>query len=250
MSYPALRCKQGQLTVAQVNAGYPIVPARIGRVLTVVDGWVRSVGAADTVTAVDVVDSYLHNMADATTLAGTVPATEQDPTGYALAIELMADHNTHTAAVAYHRQATAAVASTASTSTATWIAQVNVARLAMLAHYADAGTHGGIGDATRYALVAATSPCTSAGTALTLINLLATYHLAHITVTTALSKVWGSFAVLGLADAAVLRLGDSNTTATNLLSAGTTGRGIWVVKSGSDIGTATALDYSISYVAT
>jgi hypothetical protein len=45
-SDPRIRCSQGSLTVAQVNAGAIITPAMPGRILTVVDGWLRAIGGA------------------------------------------------------------------------------------------------------------------------------------------------------------------------------------------------------------
>ena len=49
MANPRVRCAQGNLTIAQVNAasgaGTVIVPKSGGRTITVVDGWLRSLGA-------------------------------------------------------------------------------------------------------------------------------------------------------------------------------------------------------------
>lgn len=115
---------------------------------------------------------------DATAFAATNPAVDEAG-DYALSIELIADHNTHTASTVFHYAATAAAASTAATTEETLVAQVNVARTAMLAHYADASAHG-VADATNLATVAATSACTDAATARTLVNALAAAHLAHI----------------------------------------------------------------------
>jgi len=46
---PRLRCAQGNLSIAEVNAntraGTVIVPPSGGRTITVVDGWLRSIGA-------------------------------------------------------------------------------------------------------------------------------------------------------------------------------------------------------------
>ena len=250
MSYPLLRCKQGQLAVADVNTGILVVAPSGGRTLTVVDAWMRAIGGAvATTTGIDVVDTFLHKAADATTIAATVPAVSEGES-YALSIELIADHNTHTASVAYHQIATAAVTSTAATTEATLIAQVNKIRTAMLAHYADARVHGGIADATRYALVAATTVATTAATAIVLENLLVAYHAAHITVTTALSKVFVDFAQAGLTQNTFKRAGSANTTATNLLASGAVGEGLRIVKSGADVATATAVDYGVFYVVT
>ena len=159
-----LRVAYGQLTRAQLNAGTGvIVGPSAGRTLKVVDGWVRAIGGAvGTATGVQLVDSFMHLAADATTLAATVPAVSEAES-YALSIELIADHNTHTASTAYHRKATAAVTSTAATTEATLIAQVNKMRTAALAHYLDTDAHGGMADLTRYNLVAATTIATTRG---------------------------------------------------------------------------------------
>ena len=116
---------------------------------------------------------------DTTAFAGTNPATEADPTGYALSIELIADHNTHTASTVWHYQTTAAVSTTAATTTGTFFAQVNDSRTAMLAHYADATAHG-VADAVGLAAVQATTASSDAATALALVNVLAAVHLAHV----------------------------------------------------------------------
>lgn len=243
---------EGQLTVGAVNIGACIVAPIVGKKLTVVDFWMRAIGGnAGAVTTVAITDGFLHHTADATTFgAVTNPCTEADPTGYALAIELMGDFNTHIAAVAYHHTARAAVTSVASTTGPTWIAQVNVARSAMLAHYADHAAHGGNGDATRWALVNATTVASDAATAKTLLNLLATYHLAHIAVTTALNTILVSCARAQLTQNALLRAAGTGTVVTNLgMTAGTVGRGLWIVKTGSDLGTASHIDYHVAYVA-
>ena len=93
---------QGQLTKAQVNIGACIVQPILGKKFTVVDAWARAIaGNAGAVTLVAVTDGFLHHTTDATNFgAVTNPCTEADPTGYALAIELMGDFNTHIAAVA------------------------------------------------------------------------------------------------------------------------------------------------------
>ncbi len=248
MSYPLLRCKQGQLTVAEVNAGTTVVPAVVGRRYTVVDCWLRAIGGAvATATGIDVVDSFIHKMADATTIAATHPATDEAKS-YALSIELVGDHNTHTASTAYHQAATAAITTTAATTEATLIAQTNALRTALLAHYADAVVHGGIPDATNLALVAATTVATTAATAIVLENALYTAHAAHMTATTGQSTVFSDFGTTGLTQNAILRAGATNTTATYLLSTGAVGQGIKIVKSGADVATATAIDYSIKYV--
>ena len=55
---PRVRCVQGSATVAQVNAGIVIVPDVPGRVVTVVDGWLRAIGgAAGTATGVYIQDT-------------------------------------------------------------------------------------------------------------------------------------------------------------------------------------------------
>jgi hypothetical protein len=250
MSYPMLRCKQGQLTKAQVNSGTLVVHPSGGRTLTVVDAYLRAIGGAVTAAdGIDIVDTFLHQTADATTISATVPAVSEGES-YALSVELIADHNTHTASTAYHQIATAAVTSTAATTEPTLIAQVNKIRTAMLAHYADARVHGGIADATRLALVAATTEATTAASAIVLENLLVAYHAAHITVTTALSTVFVNATDTGLAQNAILRAGAAETTATNLLASGAAGRGIRIVKNGADADTATAVDYGIFYVVT
>ena len=49
MANPRVRCAQGNLTIAQVNAnaraGTVVVPPSGGRTITVVDAWLRSLGA-------------------------------------------------------------------------------------------------------------------------------------------------------------------------------------------------------------
>jgi hypothetical protein len=55
---PNLRVAEGQLTVAQVNAGALIAPAFAKRAITVVDAWVRAIGGAATSnTSIDLTDS-------------------------------------------------------------------------------------------------------------------------------------------------------------------------------------------------
>lgn len=55
---PQLRTVYKQLTRAQVNAGYELVPGSPGRVYTVVDAWARAIGgAAVDTTSVDVADT-------------------------------------------------------------------------------------------------------------------------------------------------------------------------------------------------
>ena len=248
MSYPRLRCKQGQLTVDEINASNLVIPPVVGRTFTVVDCWLRAIGGAvTTADGINIVDTFLHRAADATTIAATNPAVTE-ANSYALSIELIADHNTHTASLAYHQAATAAVTSTAATTEATLIAQVNKIRTGMLAHYADAASHGGIADATRLALVAATTAATDAATAIVLENLLVQYHAAHILVTTALSTVFCAFGTTGLTQNAILRAGATNTTATALRSTTPVGQGVKIVKDGADITVASAVDYSINYV--
>jgi hypothetical protein len=244
----SLRIAQGNVLTAGLDAGTRIVDPLSGTI-TVVDGWLQAAGSMDTSDGVNLVDTFMHKITDATTLAGTVPATEEDPSGYALAIELMGDHNTHTASTAYHQSATAAVTSTASTTGLTFIAQVNVARTALLAHYSDPVVHGGMIDATRYALVAATTVATTVATAVTLVNLLATYHAAHVAVTTGDSNVIVFWNDTGLADGALVRAGSTNATATKLVITTLDGaKGLRLVKEGADIGTTTAVEYCIKYV--
>jgi hypothetical protein len=250
MSFPKLRTAQGQATVGQVNAGHIVVPKSAGRTVTVVDAWLRAIGGAvGAADGIDVVDTFLHKMADVETWDAAVPANDEAKS-YATSIELIADHNIHTASTAYHQAATAAVSSTAATTEATLIAQVNVMRTAQLAHYANVAVHGGIADMTRYALVAATVVATTAATAIVLENLLQVYHVAHIAATTALSTVFATFATAALTQNTLVRAGAANTTATNLLASGTVGEGVKLVKSGANIGTAGFIDYSVSYVVT
>ena len=123
-----------------------------------------------------------HKIGDATTIAATVPAASEAQ-DYALSIELIADHNTHTGSTTYHMTATAAASSTAATDEATLVAQANVSRTAMLAHYADTAAHGGRADATNLATVTATTIATNAATARTLLNALYPAHQAHLLVT-------------------------------------------------------------------
>ena len=125
--------------------------------------------------------TIVHKIADATSLSATAPAVTE-ANDFALCIELMGDHNTHTASVAYHVAATASVASTAATSEATLVAQLNLYRLAQLAHYADSAAHGGMTDTVNLAIVAATVPCTTSATAHTLVNVLYPAHVAHLLV--------------------------------------------------------------------
>jgi hypothetical protein len=240
---------QGQLTKAEVNIGACIVPPILGKKFTVVDAWARAIaGNAGAVTLVAVTDGFLHHTTDATSISQTHPAVSAQES-YDLSVELMGDFNTHIAAVAYHRVARAAVTSTAASTEPTLVAQVNVAREAMLVHYADHGAHGGNGDATRYASTLATVPATDAASAIVLLNLLYVIHEAHITVTTALNTIHCSFARAGLTQNTMLRVGASNTTATNLLLGGAVDRGIWIVKTGVDLTTADYLDYGVTYVA-
>ena len=109
----------------------------------------------------------------------TAVAATDTAKGYALAIELIADHNTHTALTSFHAVATAAASSTASTTEATLIAQTNACRAAMLDHYDDALAHG-IPDSTNYTLVQRTVPATTEATAWVALNIMLTAHNAHI----------------------------------------------------------------------
>lgn len=242
------RIVKGSAAVTAVNAGTVILAPMPGRVITVVDGWLRAIGGSvGTSDGIDLVDTYLHKMADATTIAATTPAVSEAES-YALSIELIADHNTHTASTAYHRSATAAVTSVAATSEATLIAQVNKIRTAQLEHYANADVHGGIADKTRYDLVAATTVATSAATAIVLENLLVQYHAAHIVVTTGLSTVFVAWNDTGLTENAIVRAGSTNAPATNLLASTDGADGLRLVKEGADVDTATSIDYCIKYV--
>jgi hypothetical protein len=229
MAYPALRSIEGTATVDEVNAGIVIVPGCLGRKLTVVDAYLRAIGGSvGTATGVNLCDGFMHLAGDATTITATTPAASEGES-YALSIELIADHNTHTASTAYHHAATAAVSSTAATTEATLVAQVNKIRTAQLAHYS--------------------TEATDAATAIVLENLLVVYHAAHITVTSAAGTVFLAFARAGLTQNAVLRAGAANTTFTNLRATGATGRGLMLVRNGV-LDTATSIDYVVNYVVT
>jgi hypothetical protein len=115
---------------------------------------------------------------DASSLAADVTPTDEAQ-DYALSIELIADHNTHTALTTVHKQATAAVSTTAATTEETLVAQANATRTAMAAHYASTAAHNAA-DATNLALVEATTEAEDAATARTLITALAAAHAAHI----------------------------------------------------------------------
>lgn len=58
LASPQLRVAEGQLTLAQVNAGKFVVDPVAKRSITVVDAWVRAIGGAATSnTSIDIVDS-------------------------------------------------------------------------------------------------------------------------------------------------------------------------------------------------
>ena len=149
---------------ADLAAGQYGLSATVGTELTSI---VAAINHKDTITA----------GFDATSV--TAVAATDTAKGYALAIELIADHNTHTADTSFHTVATAAVSSTASTTAATLIAQTNVCRLAMLEHYDDEAAHG-IPDSANYGLVKKTVPATSEATAWAALNVMLTAHNAHI----------------------------------------------------------------------
>ncbi len=109
--------------------------------------------------------------------ADTTPTAEAED--YALADELGTDHNTHTALITVHKQATAAVSFTAADNETKLVAEANAVRAAMLAHYADTDAHNAA-DATNLALVDATTVATNAATARTLITALVAPFEAHI----------------------------------------------------------------------
>ena len=58
-----LRCKTGRLTVAQVNAGTLVLPARQNEAYVIVGGWFVATGSAGTATSIDVIDSSTHTVA-------------------------------------------------------------------------------------------------------------------------------------------------------------------------------------------
>lgn len=130
-----------------------------------------------------VTSTLVHKIADATTIAATNPATNDTTELYALADEVMEDMITHIASTAYHVTATGTITHTNATTEATAVAEVNLIRTNMLSHYASTTAHGGIADSVNLALVTATSACTDKASAVTLINLLAGYHAAHLVVT-------------------------------------------------------------------
>jgi hypothetical protein len=132
---------------------------------------------------------------DTTALGCTHPATDTTTEAYALSIELIADHNDHTALTTHHKAATAAVSSTAATTEGTLKAQVLVTRNAMLAHYADTAVHENA-DTTNGALVAAVaSTYANAAAAVVALNLLVTAHEAHIATATCTAKAGNSIAI-------------------------------------------------------
>jgi hypothetical protein len=243
------RIAYGNVARALVSAGTTVIAPMPGRTITVTGGWLRAIGGAvETTDGIDLVDTFLHKAADATTLAATVPAVSEAES-YALSIELIADHNTHTASTAYHKAATAAVTSTAATTEATLVAQVNKIRTAQLAHYSDSVSHGGIDDVTNYDLVAATTAATDAASAIILENLLVQYHAAHIIVTTGYSTVFCGWTTAGLTQNSIVRAGTATTApGTNLLATTDGADGLKLVKNAADIATATSIDYCIKYV--
>jgi hypothetical protein len=130
-----------------------------------------------------VASAIVHKIADANGIAATNPAvTEQN--SYDLANELKGDYNVHIAATTYHVAAdlgTCAVAD--ADDEAKLIALTNNLRTLFGTHASNSSAHGGIGDAVFLAAVAATTVASSAATAITLENALATAWLAHCAVT-------------------------------------------------------------------
>lgn len=69
--HPYLRCVEGQLTTAEVNAGTVVLPGVAHRAITVVDAYLRAIGgAAASNTSVDIVDSTTGTVAIAFARAG------------------------------------------------------------------------------------------------------------------------------------------------------------------------------------
>jgi len=132
--------------------------------------------------ALQVASILTHKIADATTIAATVPAVSEAES-YALSIELADDFGTHVVSTAYHVNADTALTTTDATSEATLVAEVNAVRAKMLSHLASTTVHGGLADATNLATVTATSDATDAASAITLENVLAGAHAAHLLVT-------------------------------------------------------------------
>jgi hypothetical protein len=127
-------------------------------------------------------------LTDSTAIGGTHPATDTTTEAYALSIDLIAKHNTHTALTTHHHTATAAASSVAATTEETLKAQVLVSRTAMLAHYNDATAHGQA-DTVNAALVAATAATyANAAAAVVALNLLMTACEAHFATATCTAK--------------------------------------------------------------
>jgi hypothetical protein len=132
-----------------------------------------------------VTTSVVHKTADTATIAATNPAvTEQN--SYDLATELKGDYNTHIASTTFHVAADLGSCSLANaTNEATLIALTNNLRTLFGTHAANTASHGGLADSVFAAAVAGTTIATSAATAITLENALATAWLAHLAVTSA-----------------------------------------------------------------
>jgi len=58
-----VRCKIGRLTVAQVNAGTLVLPARAGEAYIIIGGWFVATGSAGTATSIDVIDQTTNTVA-------------------------------------------------------------------------------------------------------------------------------------------------------------------------------------------
>jgi hypothetical protein len=124
----------------------------------------------------------VHKIADTNAIAATNPAVTE-ANSYALVNELKADYNVHIADLAYHVAADAGTCSLADADDeAKLIALANNLRTLMATHAANTSAHGSIADAVFLAAVTATTVASSAATAITLENALATAWLAHIAV--------------------------------------------------------------------
>jgi hypothetical protein len=120
-----------------------------------------------------------HKVVDANGIAATNPATNDTTELYALADEVVEDFNVHVADATYHTGVHGTLTHTNATSEVTAVAEINALRGALLSHFANVSVHGGVYDSVNLALVTATSDCTTKTDGLVLINLLATYWLAH-----------------------------------------------------------------------
>jgi hypothetical protein len=121
----------------------------------------------------------IHKIVDATNTLG-VAAVNDSTDVYTLANDFIDKVIAHIASTTHHVTATGTITHVDANSEATATTLCNLIRTSLIDHYTAAALHGQVADAVNLALVTATSVATNAASNKVLINLLRTYHIAHM----------------------------------------------------------------------